>query len=343
MLTERQRMILNAIIDDYISTAEPVGSRSISKRGDILFSPATIRNEMSDLEELGYLEQPHTSAGRIPSNKGYRYYVDHLLKYGTLSSHELAVMRSFFAERLVQMEQVIQQVASILSGLTNYTSIVLGPEVFNTSLKHLQIVPLGERSAVAIIVTNTGQVENRQVEIPEGIPMSEIEKIVNLLNHKLRDVPLLQLRSKLYTEIGAELGRYASGCEDLVKLLEEVFLETKDGMDRIFLSGATNMLNQPEFKDVDKVKHILDLLGETPMLARMFSSLPDGIQVRIGTENKLAAINDCSLITASYSLEGRNIGTIGILGPKRMEYAKVLALVDHLSKNLPVLLGRWYA
>ncbi|MBC8081265.1 MAG: heat-inducible transcription repressor HrcA [Gorillibacterium sp.] len=342
MLTERQRMILNAIIDDYISTAEPVGSRSISKRGDIMFSPATIRNEMSDLEEMGFLEQPHTSAGRIPSNKGYRYYVDHLLKYGALSTHELSVMRSFFAERLSQMEQVIQQVATILSGLTNYTSIVLGPEVFNTSLKHLQIIPINEKSAVAIIVTNTGQVENRQVDIPEGIPMSEVEKIVNMLNFKLKDVPLLQLRARLYTEIGAELGRYANGCDEMVKLLEGVFLETKDGVDRIFLSGATNMLNQPEFKDVDKVKHILDLLGEAPVLMQMFSSLPEGIQVRIGTENKNDAINDCSFITASYSLEGRSIGTIGILGPKRMEYAKVIALVDHLSKNLPNLLGRWY-
>ncbi|MCL6458288.1 MAG: heat-inducible transcriptional repressor HrcA, partial [Gorillibacterium sp.] len=317
-------------------------SRSISKRGDIMFSPATIRNEMSDLEEMGFLEQPHTSAGRIPSNMGYRYYVDHLLKYGVLSTHELAVMRSFFTERMSQMEQVIQQVATILSGLTNYTSIVLGPEVFNTSLKHLQIVPINEKTAVAIIVTNTGQVENRQVEIPEGIPMSEVERIVNMLNVKLRDVPLVHLRARLYSEIGEELGRYANGCEEMIKLLESVFLETKDGVDRIFLSGATNMLNQPEFKDVDKVKHILDLLGETPVLMQMFSTLPDGIQVRIGTENKHDAINDCSLITASYSLEGRSIGTIGILGPKRMEYAKVMALVDHLSKNLPILLGRWY-
>ncbi|WP_438433283.1 heat-inducible transcriptional repressor HrcA [Gorillibacterium sp. sgz500922] len=342
MLTERQRLILHAIIDDYIGTAEPVGSRSLSKRGDIKFSPATIRNEMADLEELGFLEQPHTSAGRVPSNKGYRYYVDHLIKYGALSSHELTVMKSFFAERMSQMEQVIQQVASILSGLTNYTSIVLGPEVFSTTLKHLQVVPLNERKAVAIIVTNTGQVENRTVDIPEGIPISEIEKVVNLLNEKLRDVPLLHLRSRLYSEIGAELGRYMNGCEELVGILQEVF-ESKEEQDRVFLSGATNMLNQPEFKDVDKVKHILDLLAETPILMKMVSSQSEGIQVRIGAENNVAAIQDCSLITATYSLEGRNIGTIGILGPTRMEYAKVMGILDHLSKELPVILGRWYA
>jgi heat-inducible transcriptional repressor len=335
-------LILHAIIDDYIGTAEPVGSRSLSKRGDIRFSPATIRNEMADLEELGFLEQPHTSAGRIPSNRGYRYYVDHLVKYGALSSHEIAVMKSFFTERMSQMEQVIQQVASILSGLTNYTSIVLGPEVFSTTLKHLQLVPINEHKAVAIIVTNTGQVENRTVEIPEGIPISEVEKVVNLLNEKLRDVPLLHLRSRLYSEIGAELGRYVNGCEELVGILEDVFTDT-DEQDRVFLSGATNMLNQPEFKDVDKVKHILDLLAETPILMKMVSSQSEGIQVRIGAENSLAAIKDCSLITATYSLEGRNIGTIGILGPTRMEYAKVMGILNHLAKELPLILGRWYA
>ena len=172
MLTERQRLILSAIVDDYIRSAEPVGSRSISKRGDVGFSPATIRNEMSDLEEMGYLEQPHTSAGRIPSHKGYRYYVDHLLRQTALSKKELEVIKNFFAEKILEFEKVIQQVATILSQLTNYTSIVLGPEVFSTSLKMLQIVPLNENRAVAIIVTNTGRVENKVVEIPEGVSLS---------------------------------------------------------------------------------------------------------------------------------------------------------------------------
>lgn len=340
MLTERQRLILSAIVDDYIGSAEPVGSRSISKRGDIAFSPATIRNEMADLEEMGFLEQPHTSAGRIPSNKGYRYYVDHLLKYGTLSSHELNVMKVFFAEKLQEVEQVIQQVASILSSLTNYTSIVLGPEVFNMTLKHLQLIPLNERTAVAIIVTNSGQVENKTVSIPEGIPVSEIEKFVNILNERLKNVPLLQLRSKIYNEIGAELGRHVNGYEELLKGLENVL--ERDEEDRIFLSGTTNILNQPEFKNIDKVKHILDMLEETPALARMFTALPQGIQVRIGTENNVEAMSDCSLITASYSIGGHNLGTIGILGPTRMEYAKVISLLDHLSKNLSTVMGRWY-
>ncbi|GIP39579.1 heat-inducible transcription repressor HrcA [Paenibacillus sp. J31TS4] len=340
MLTERQRMIMTAIVDDYIRSAEPVGSRSISKRGDIAFSPATIRNEMSDLEEMGYLEQPHTSAGRIPSNKGYRYYVDHLVKYGTLSGHELNVMKVFFAEKIQEMEQIFQQIASVLSHLTNYTSIVLGPEVFSATLKHLQIIPLDEQSGVAIIVTNTGHVENKVIRFPEGITAADIEKTVHILNAKLKNVPLLQLRARLYNEISEELTRYVNGCEELVKALETA-IDT-DEQDRIYMSGTTNMLIQPEFKDVDKLKHLLDLLGETPTIARLLTSIPEGIQVRIGTENSLDAIADCSLITASYSLGGQNLGTIGILGPTRMDYARVLSLLDHLSKDMAVLLGRWY-
>jgi heat-inducible transcriptional repressor len=340
MLSERQRLILSAIVDDYIRSAEPVGSRTISKRNDVSFSPATIRNEMSDLEELGFLEQPHTSAGRIPSNKGYRYYVDHLVKRGHLSKQELDVIKLFFAEKLDEMERAIQHVAVILSNMTNYTSIVLGPELLSTTLKHLQIVPLNDHSAVAIVVTNTGHVENKVVTIPEGVSVSEIERIVNMLNARLSGVPLVHFKSKLFNEIGSELSHYTNQYEELVKLIEGVLLHDED--DRIFISGATNMLTQPEFKDVGKVKGILDLFDETQTLVRLVSAASQGIQVRIGTENTVQAINNCSLITASYSIDGHSLGTIGILGPTRMEYGKVISLLDVLSKDMAALMGRWY-
>ncbi|KIL38279.1 HrcA family transcriptional regulator [Gordoniibacillus kamchatkensis] len=341
MLSERQRMILSAIVDDYIRSAEPIGSRSISKRGNVGFSPATIRNEMSDLEEMGFLEQPHTSAGRIPSQKGYRYYVDHLIQHGTLTPHELNVIKLFFAEKIDRMEQVIQHVASVLSSLTNYTSIVVGPEVLSTTLKHIQLVPLNESQAVAIIVTNTGQVENKTFTIPEGLSMAELEKVVNILNARLQGVPLLQFRTKLFSEVASELSRYASGHDKLLRELEKVV--NKDEENRIFLSGTTNMLTQPEFRDVDKVKSLLDLLEAPPSLIRLVaSSHQGGIQVRIGSENSMEAVNDCSLITATYSIGDQFLGTIGVLGPTRMEYAKVMSLLDHVSKNLAVVLGRWY-
>ncbi|MFC4103999.1 heat-inducible transcriptional repressor HrcA [Paenibacillus xanthanilyticus] len=340
MLTERQRMILNAIIDDYIRSAEPVGSRSISKRGDVGFSAATIRNEMADLEELGFLEQPHTSAGRVPSTKGYRYYVDHLVKLGEVNDSDLTKIRSFFTEKMTQMEEVIQHAATILSSLTNYTSIVLGPESYANSLKHFQLVPISDDAAVAIIVTNTGHVENRTISIPPDMSMSDIERAVNILNTKLIGVPLIRLKAKMHTEVGQELGRYVDQCERLLGVLDDAF-NTEDE-NRVFLSGTTNMLTQPEFKDVDKVKTLLDLFGETPTLMRMFAGQPGGIQVRIGSENSHEAISNCSLITATYSVDGVSAGTIGILGPTRMDYAKVIGLLDVLSKDMAVLLGRWY-
>jgi heat-inducible transcriptional repressor len=340
MLTERQKMILSAIVDDYIRSAEPVGSRSISKRGDVGFSPATIRNEMSDLEEMGFLEQPHTSAGRIPSQKGYRYYVDHLVRLGLLSGYELEVIKVFFAEKIHLTEQIVQQVAMILSNLTNYTSIVLGPEMFKTTLKHLQLIPLSGETAVAIIVTNTGHVENKTISIPPGLPMSEIEKFVNILNAKLKGVPLLQLRSKLYNEIGSELSKYVTKYEELIQIVEGVLVN--DSEERVYHSGMTNMLSQPEFKDVDKVKSIFDLFDESQTLAKLFSKSETGIHVKIGAENSVEAINNCSLITATYSIEGESLGTIGILGPTRMEYAKVINILDHLSKDLALIYSRWY-
>lgn len=340
MLTERQNMILSAIVNDYIQYAEPIGSRSISKRGDVGYSPATIRNEMSDLEEMGFLEQPHTSAGRVPSHKGYRYFVDHLIQLEDLDSTELEIIKQFFKEKIDEAEEVMQQIAAILSQLTRYTSITLGPELFNTSLKHLQLVPLNEHSAVAIIVTNTGHVENKTVSIPEGVPINEIEKFVNIFNAKLSGVPLLNLRSKLYNEIGSELSKYVSRYEELIGIVEKVLKRRRE--ERVFLSGATNMLTQPEFRDVDKVKTILDLFDETETLLQLFNETEEGIQVRIGTENRLDAVSNCSLITATYSVEGQQIGTIGILGPTRMEYGKVIRLLDHLSHDLPKLLARWY-
>lgn len=341
MLTERQRLILKAIVDDYIRSAEPVGSRSISKREGIGFSPATIRNEMADLEELGYLEQPHTSAGRIPSTLGYRYYVDHLIKQQDDEIElDKAKVHSFLFEELNRMEQVIQHAALVLSNLTNYTSILLGPELFSNSLQHFGIVPLNEHSAVAIIVTNTGHVENRTISLPAGLSMEQLQQVSNILNAKLAGVPLIQLKTKLYSEVSQELERYIGHFEGLVQALDDAL---KNGDEhRVYLGGTTNMLIQPEFKDVDKVKTILDMLEETPTIMKLFSSLPQGIQVRIGSENDHQAITDCSLITATYALDGQVLGTIGILGPTRMEYGKVIRYLDLVSKDMGTIMGRWF-
>ncbi|GGJ19124.1 heat-inducible transcriptional repressor HrcA [Paenibacillus hunanensis] len=342
MLTERQQMILNAIVDDYIRSAEPVGSRSISKRGDVNYSPATIRNEMADLEELGFLEQPHTSAGRIPSTKGYRYYVDHLSPVQSVNPAEVKELKRFFTEQLSAAEQMMQHAAMVLSHVTNYTSILLGPEVFHTSLRHFQLLPLEDQSAIAIMVTSTGQVENRKIRIPDHVSASELEQTVNLLNSRLIGVPLYKLKTRIFSEISEEMQRHLEHYEEMMAALDGAFGQEQE--QKIFLSGATNMLIQPEFRDMDKVKSILDLLEETPTLTRLMTeaAAPQGIQVRIGAENAHEAFENCSLITATYELDGESLGTIGILGPTRMEYARVMGILNMLSHDMTRILKQWY-
>ncbi|CAM5793791.1 MULTISPECIES: heat-inducible transcriptional repressor HrcA [Brevibacillus] len=336
MLSDRQRLILNAIVDNYIHSAEPVGSRTISKKDGIGFSSATIRNEMADLEELGYLEQPHTSAGRVPSTKGYRFYVDNLIQPHLLNDLELGKLKQLFAERIHHFEQVIEYTAQILSHVTNYTAIVLGPEIFEHRLKHIQIVPLNEEQAVAIVVTNTGRVENKLIDLPKGVRPQEIEKLVNILNTKLSDVPLWQLRQRLYQEIAGEMRRHVEQYEEMLHILEDSL--TREEKERVYLRGATKIMNQPEFRDVDKVKDILELLERNDQLIHLFGAPAEGLTVRIGQENQLDAIKQCSIITTSYSLGGKPVGMVGILGPTRMEYSKVITVLNYLAEGLSQML-----
>ncbi|MCM3761528.1 heat-inducible transcriptional repressor HrcA [Alkalihalobacillus oceani] len=340
MLTERQLLILHAIVDDYIRSAEPVGSRSISKREDITFSPATIRNDMADLEELGFLEKPHSSAGRIPSQKGYRYYVDHLLQPHRLTADERLDIRSIFSDRIQELEEVIQHSARILSNMTSYISLVLGPEMFEATLKNIQIIPLSKGSAILILVTDTGHVENQTISVPESIDASDLERTVNILNERLVGVPLYQLRHKLKSEVGHVLRAHIQNYRQIIgMLLPSVDLEKTE---KIFYSGKTNLLMQPEFRDIEKVRILLNMLEEDEKMNQILRTPHAGIQVKIGQENKLEAFDNCSLITASYSIGGKHMGTIGILGPTRMEYRRVIGVLDTVSKDLTKLLTRLY-
>lgn len=339
MLSERQQMILRMIIEDYVHSAEPVGSRTISKRSEVNFSPATIRNEMADLEEMGYLEQPHTSAGRIPSQKGYRFYVDHLIHPLHLTPEELFQLKKIFVDKIDAMERVVQATAQILSSLTNYTALVLEPQIQEVKLKHIQLVPLTERTAVAIMVTDTGHVENKKVSVPEGITADEISRFVAILNSKMVGVPLNQAKNRLYSEIMGELNRYMGHYEEMMTLLNQIALPEKD--DRVYLGGTTKILNQPEFRDVEKLRPLLDMLETNHSVLRLLNQqTTPGVQVRIGLENDLEELKDCSVITATYHIGGKAAGTIGVLGPTRMEYGRVIGVMDHLAKMLSDLLTR---
>ncbi|MCS1350446.1 heat-inducible transcriptional repressor HrcA [Mechercharimyces sp. CAU 1602] len=334
MLTERQEIILQAIVDHYISTAEPVGSRTVSKAEGIGYSAATIRNEMADLESLGFLEQPHTSAGRIPTHVGYRYYVDHLMEPETPSREEMFFLRELFAIEMGEMEQVIQETASILSSITNYVTIILGPQIVEHKLKHLQLIPLSDKTAVIIIVTNTGHVDKRNISIPVGVSISLIEQMVNFLNQHLHGVPLHRLKETVYKKLTVELSRHIEEYQSVLSLMNHVL--ATDTRDRMYYSGTTNMLNQPEFQDLNKVKSFLNLFEHQEhqsLVMHLHPLAEQGIQVKIGQENVIAELDQCSLITASYQLHGRVLGTISVLGPTRMDYQKVVGYIDILSKS----------
>lgn len=340
MLTKRQLFILQVLIDDYIRSAEPVGSRTIAKREDVKFSPATIRNELSDLEEMGFLEKPHSSSGRVPSEKGYRFYVDHLLVPVLFSKQEIDNIQSVFTKKIVELEDLAQTTAKILSDFTNYTSIVLGPEIFETTLKHIQIISLSKVTAVAIMVTNTGHVESRTISVPAGVTQSDIEKFVNILNERLSGSSLVDLKRKLSQEIMAVLKENIERYEEIVEMLQDTF--SYGNPEKVYYGGKTNILAQPEFHDIETVRSLFNAIEREEIIYQLLRSDSGGIQIKIGHENDVKAVNNCSVITANYEIADHQTGTIAVIGPTRMEYRRVVSLMDIVSNRLSRVLTERY-
>jgi heat-inducible transcriptional repressor len=340
LLTDRQLLILQVIVDDFIRSAQPVGSRSLSKKEEISFSSATIRNEMSDLEELGYIEKTHTSSGRVPSEKGYRYYVDHLLSPQVLNQHDVSIIQSIFAEKIFEFEKIIQRSAKILSELTNYTSIVLGPAVSINKLKRIQIIPLNKETAVAIFVTDTGHVENRTFSLPPSVDASDLEKTVNILNDRLAGVPLEDLNDKIYKEVAMLLRQHIHNYDLMLHTIADSLKMPSN--EKLFFGGKTNMLSQPEFHDVAKLRSLLTMIDQEEWIYNLIRNDSAGIHVKIGRENNNSVMDNCSLITATYSAGAENLGTIAILGPTRMEYSRVISLLQFFSKDLTAVLTKLY-
>ncbi|WP_413309942.1 heat-inducible transcriptional repressor HrcA [Bacillus sp. 1P10SD] len=340
MLSDRQLLILQVIVDDFIRSAQPIGSRSLSKKEEISFSSATIRNEMADLEELGYIEKTHTSSGRVPSEKGYRYYVDHLLSPKALNQQDVSIIQSIFAEKIYEFEKIIQRSAKILSELTNYTSIVLGPAASINKLKRIQIIPLNKETAVAIFVTDTGHVENRTFSLPATIDASDLEKTVNILNDRLAGVPLEDLNDKIYKEVAMLLRQHIHNYDLMLHTVADSL--KMPVTEKLFFGGKTNMLSQPEFHDISKIRSLLTMIDQEEWIYNLIRKDSAGIHVKIGTENNISAMDNCSLITATYSVGVEKLGTIAILGPTRMEYSRVIGLLQLLSNDLTAVLTRLY-
>ncbi len=333
-LDARKKRILQAIVRDYILTAEPVGSRTLARRYLVDVSAATIRNEMADLEEMGFLQQPHTSAGRIPSESGYRFYVDHLLDESSLSAQEVLTMRQIYQQQAQVLENVIQQAAHLLASLTDYMAMASGPQPQTSRLKKLQMIEIQEGKALAVVVAENGLVANRMITVPVTMTQGDLDRISEFVNRKFQNVTWSQmLQAGLHT-VRHEIGQRIEQFDQVIDLIQQVLMGERNS--EVYLGGASKMLGQPEFQDVNQVRSILHLLDHRETMRTLIGERQhdDQVQVTIGSENQLQEVENCSLVTAIYKWNGTPLGWIGVLGPTRMDYARAVAAVREVSNLL---------
>ncbi len=332
-LDERKQKILHAIIQTYLETGEPVGSRTISKYSDLRLSSATIRNEMSDLEEMGYIVQPHTSAGRIPSDKGYRLYVDHLMQE---KEQEVTELKELMIERTDKMEQVLKQVVRVLASNTNYATMISAPQYHQNKLKFIQLSQVDDHQILAVIVAEGNVIRNKLIPICEELDQETILKLNILLNTMLNGKTIAEINLQMISSMKEQAGIHSNIISDVVDAVAEA-IHSDEGME-IYTGGATNIFRYPELSDNKKASELIQTLEEKQMLAELvnetLSKEDKGIQVYIGSESPIQSMKDCSVVTATYELGQGLQGTIGIIGPKRMDYENVMSTLKTLMDQL---------
>ena len=338
-LDERKWIILQAIIKTYLETGEPVGSRTISKYPGLNLSSATIRNEMSDLEEMGYIIQPHTSAGRIPSDAGYRLYVDRMMEENDRKMEEkdkeVTEMKELMIRRQDRMELVLKQLAKFLAANTNYATMITGPQYHRTKLKFIQLSIVDEGQILAVIVTESNVVKNKMIHMEHGLDHETILKMNILLNSSLNGLTIEQINLATISKLKEEAGIHS---EVVSRVLDAVAISQEEDLE-IYTSGATNFFKYPELSDSEKASELISTFEEKRSLASLMGeeeANPDehGIQVYIGNETPVPTMKDCSVVTASYELGDGMYGRIGIVGPKRMDYDKVVGVLKNLTQQL---------
>lgn len=336
-IDERKMKILKAIIRDYLETGEPVGSRTISKFYELNLSSATIRNEMSDLEELGYIIQPHTSAGRIPTDKGYRLYVDEMMKE---KDRQVEEMKEIMIAREDKIEQLLKQVVKILAVNTNYATMISTPQYHRNKLKFLQLSQVDETQLVAVIVVEGNIIKNKIIDVKEELDNETLLKLNMLLNTNLNGLSIEEINLALITRIKEQAGIHSSIISDVLDGVAEA-IHIDDELE-IYTSGATNIFKYPELSNSEKASEFINTFEEKQQLSNLVQkSLSDdnrdGIQVYIGNETPIQTMKDCSVVTATYELEEGLKGTIGIIGPKRMDYDKVVGTLKNLMTQLDAI------
>lgn len=337
---ERKYEILNAIIKDYIHTAEPVGSRTLEKKYNLGISSATIRNEMADLEDMGFLMQPHASSGRIPTQKAYRFYVDKYMQVFDLPEDVSEGVRSQYEQYLGELEAAVEKTAEILNKLTNYTSLVTSPNIAEMRIKDVHLIPIENERILIVVITMQGMVKSAELKLDIIPTSSQLEKVGNFLSF------CKEIRSEY------SVGSFTSGYDALDRLEKKILSQIVPAINvllsttnetKIFSNGMTEILNHPEFQNTAKAKKILDTLYKQELIGMLLTSTSDDYDIKIGSETEVSELEDCSLITATYKFNGMPIGTVGLIGPTRMDYDKCVsalnAMTSELSKHINNTMG----
>lgn len=338
-LSQRSRQILEAIVEDYIATAEPVGSSSVAKRHALPLSAATIRNVMASLEELGLLVSPHTSAGRIPTDKGFRFYVDSLVGLRKISHSEKKEILRRCRETGGNLTELLQEASQALSSLSNYTGIVMAPHIDTALFQQIEFIRLESQRILAILVTSSGTVQNRIIETDEELTPSELVQMSNYLNQTLKGLSICQMREKILAEMEQERNRYNELLTKALRISQQTLpAERAD----VFIAGQSRILEQPESIDIARMRELFRTFEEKGRLLQLLNNCmqAEGVQIFIGSETPLKEISGMSLITSTYMTDTNTVGILGVIGPTRMGYSSVIPIVDYTAQLVSRLLTK---
>ena len=332
MLNDRKKQVLQSVIEEYINTAEPVSSAVLVEKYGLDYSSATIRNDMAQLESIGFLDKPHTSAGRVPSAEGYRYYVNELLKEDNLTLEEIKYIQNKLKIKVNEIEDLTKVATTTLSEITHYTTVAVGPKADKQIIEEIKFVSLGQRMLMVVIVTDTGLVKETIIKFDEDITESQVDTLNNLFNTRLRGKPLSKIDKPMAEYIFSEV-HYSIGI--MKAIIEQINRIVEEENNNIFLEGAKKSFDLPEFKSMKVAKNFVNLLDAKDEMVEIFNSGDaEDINVFIGDDDENSNLKDFSIITFKHTIGDKDLGTIGIIGPKRMDYAKVISVMKYISKKL---------
>lgn len=337
-MSDRKKKILQIVVDEYISTAVPVSSKSITEKHLTDVSSATVRNELASLEELGYLTQFHTSGGRVPSPLAYRFYIEELMQKGNLSESDLDYIEKAFSARSNDVEHLIKNVSKVISDLTDYTSVAIGPHTEEEKIKNLALLSCGDGRALLVIVTGVRILRDSFIDIPDNMSPDDIENASRVIA-KLFEGKALSEVKEIGDEVLAEFGQYRQVMREVIDALKSY---TRPRDEDVVLTGADKIFNHPEYEDIENVKNFLTVISDKDKIAELIGDDDDEIQinVKIGSCDDSEVPEDCSVVTATYSAGGKSLGTYGVIGPIRMDYTKVIAVLENVGKALEGLIDK---